>query len=1092
MIPLNAINEKKHVCNHDNEISYNNIPSDYFETFENKFGKRFLQFSEDAQPLRLTYDITQLSNSANGTGMTDAKRNYIVKILKAAQVFFKNLIQIQPRSTPIKSQGLRFCGQAPFIMYYPPELLKNGQGIYNSDMHLLVTYFNDNTSSQLASAGFCELDPNPIIARVRFNIGTMSMSEDNTTFQENVSVALHELTHALGFSGGAVQYWIDPETGRPYGSSTVSKVLQYTNLWGFSRVSKISSQNVLQVARNYFACSTIDGMFLENQGGSGSMGSHWEKDLIRNEYMTASQVQGSVISEFTAALLRDTGFYASINSNLLSPIYWGKYKGCDFFYNVCNSTTTSYPEFQPSNSINQQKCDFYNMAIGIVSSTIDIFSQCPITQPYQNEFCQDPQFKPNEQNRMNTGVNSYCFQSTALKNGYTSNSQYKNQRCNKINCNSDFSIITVYLWQQESFNCTSPGQVIDLSKVSTTTYGVFTCPQDFQMICSQPKTCPNQCSSNGVCINGYCICINGYAGQDCSIKCDSPNVYDGTRCISQCPNNTFKNPDNTCKPSCPKGYYQDYSLQSCLLCHSNCSTCTGSSPSQCSSCNLGFELDGTTCIEHICHESCGTCYGSQYDQCTSCQSGYTQKGSTCISNCHSSCKTCSVFYDANSCTSCDDGFYFNNNQCIQCPSQCATCETQNQNGTLIVQCIFCNYGYTMINDICLQCTYPCADCYDNQTSCTECARSHILNVNVCEPTCDESCQTCSKFVDPNSCTSCYPGQYLETSSQVDQGTCIQCQSNCSTCRNGQSCDSCISGYLLQSDGICTPICDESCLTCSSPNDRNSCLSCRAPFVLQNKQCLQCGNGFYYDNGSCVSCSQNCQSCQNKLKCNVCLEGYNLDKYFNCVPLNSCHQTCKNCVGDSYFQCTSCPQNRQLIKLDASLSFGICQCPENTTDYNDSDCPQSNTQKYILQTVIGSFSGSALTSLLTSIGFQNPLIILSYFTLSQGISYFNLLNAKQSVGFDEALGIIQFSNFEFQSLKSIDEVSNSTRNLSEQNPAFQQSNITSITYNPKIILNHKSNKFLQNSQVILWIQEQNLIINQQNEQVLFGQLAFLLI
>ncbi|KAL4506318.1 hypothetical protein ABPG73_017052 [Tetrahymena malaccensis] len=727
IITLNAHSIKRHVCNHDADISYN-IPSDYFETFQTKFGKRFLQSQEDAQPLRLTYDITQLFNNANGAGMTDAKRNYIVKILKAAQIFFKNLIQIIPRSTPIKSQGLKFCGQAPFIVNYPPELLKNGQGIHNSDMHLLVTYFNDNNSSSLASA------------------------------------------------------------------------------------------------------------------------------------------------------------------------------------------------------------------------------------------------------------------------------------------------------------------------------------EDFQSY-----------------FRGYCLCIDGYAGQDCSVNCQHPNVYDGNSCISQCPTNKFKNPDNTCKPSCPKGYYKDYQQQSCLLCDTKCSACTGSSPTECSSCNLGYELNGTTCISHICDESCGTCFGSRQDQCTSCQPGYTLKGQICISNCHASCKTCSVFNDPNFCTSCEDGFYLSNNQCIKCPSQCATCEIQSLQGSQFISCKICNNGYVMIDSTCLQCTYPCAECQENQTNCTICERSHLLYGNICEPTCDESCQNCSKLVDPNSCTSCYPGYYLDISNQSDQGSCKQCQSNCLTCINGQSCDSCIQDYLLQNDGSCTPICDVSCLTCSQPNNKNSCLSCSAPYVLQNNLCQQCANGLYYENGSCVSCSQNCQSCQNKVKCDICLEGYQLDKNFNCVQIKSCHQTCLNCIGDSYFQCTSCPQNRQLVKLDISLSFGICQCPENTTDYNDSECPKSNTQKNIQQAIIGSFAGLTISSIFTSLGLQNPLMILAYFQLSQGISYFNLLNAKQSVGFDEDLGIIQFANFDFYQFKTQDKVSNQTRILSTQSYGFQQSNNTSLSYNPKIILYNKSNNFLQNSLVILLIQ-----------------------
>ncbi|KAL4478585.1 hypothetical protein ABPG74_006820 [Tetrahymena malaccensis] len=1498
----------QHMCNHDSDISYD-IPSDYLETFEAKFGKRNLQTGQNTKPFRVTFDSSQLYNTTNGPGMTDSYRSYLIQIMKGAQVFLRNFIQVVPRQTPITSYyGWAQCGQSPFIVYYPPELQRNGAGIPNSDMHLLVTYFNDTTSSQLASAGFCELNPGPIIGRVRFNIGTLKMNADNSLFQDNFSVALHELTHALGFSGGAIQYWIDPDTGQPYGSN-VSKVLTQTSLWGINGVNKLSSKNVVQTAKNHYACPTINGMFLENQGGDGSMGSHWERDLIKNEYMTASQVLKSyVVSEFTAALLRDTGFYAGINSNMVGTIYWGKNKGCDFFQNVCNSTLTTYPEF-PVQQNGQQYCDFYSMAIGIVSSTRDTFSQCPVAQPYSNQFCQDPNNQPSEWNRMNTGVNSYCFQSTSIKNGWTSNSPGFNSRCNIIKCSADFSTITVYLWQQETITCTTPGQVIDLTKVSSTTYGNFTCPNNFQMVCNYPKTCPNQCSSNGICNNGYCICIDGYAGQDCSITCAYPNVYDGTNCVTACTGQNYKNPDNTCKPSCPMGYYQDSSSNTCILCHTFCSACTGALSTQCSSCNMGYELSGSTCNSYTCDSTCGTCNGSGPNKCTSCNTGYTLSGSTCLPTCHPSCKTCSAQNNPNACTSCNDGNYLSNNQCVTCPAPCGTCvysnsqvicnsctpttsytfdstnkvcnpicdpsclactqpqnsnacsscpsgsflqgstcqpcqspcktclnsatscrscvsstnytydsvnfvcqmichsscssctkpndQTQctkcvdgyylngttctlcnspckfcssatqclscvnntdytydpnakqcisncyqycsscskpsdsnsctackdgyylsgsqclqcsspcskctsnanqctgcisgysldssqnkcniqcyqtcktcsspnnqqacnscidgyfiqnnqclqcqspcatcsnsstncincannyqknNQNicqpicdssckscsspknsnsctdcfdgsflnannqciqcqkpcqncvsqatkctscinntdytfdnvnqicnlvcnntcsscfgpndntkcnscidgyyldGTTCKQCsspcskcsqsptqctgciasyqlnnqnqcipscdsscntcskpldknscITCNTGYTMVNSLCQQCTYPCSECQTSQTNCTKCAPSHVLSGNVCQPTCDDSCLTCSKLIDPNSCTSCSPGFYLLVNNQDVQGSCKQCLSVCQTCKDGQTCQECIQGYLLQKDGSCSPICDASCLTCSKPNDRNSCLSCSAPLVLQNSQCQQCGDGFYYDNGSCSNCTNNCKSCSNKLKCEICLDGYVLDSAFNCIKSNTCHLTCQNCIGDSYYQCTFCAHSRQLVKIDESLSYGICQCPEDTTDNNEPECEQSKVQKNVKQTIIGSFAGSAFTSILISVGLQNPLIALTYFQLSQGISYLNLVNAKQSVGFDEALRVISFSNFDFQQFKSPSKNINNKRILSDQSSNIDLVNDSQIKQNPKIALNNKNYNFLENSQPILWIQ-----------------------
>lgn len=55
--------------------------------------------------------------------------------------------------------------------------------------------------------------------------------------------------------------------------------------------------------------------------------------------MTASQQNViNVVSTFTAALLKDTGYYAEINSNMVDSLLWGKGKGCDFFFNACRSS----------------------------------------------------------------------------------------------------------------------------------------------------------------------------------------------------------------------------------------------------------------------------------------------------------------------------------------------------------------------------------------------------------------------------------------------------------------------------------------------------------------------------------------------------------------------------------------------------------------------------------------------------------------------------------------------------------------------------------------------------------------------------------
>ena len=48
----------------------------------------------------------------------------------------------------------------------------------------------------------------------------------------------------------------------------------------------IKSPKVLETARKYFGCTTINGVEIENEGGSGSAGAHWERAILHNEQMT--------------------------------------------------------------------------------------------------------------------------------------------------------------------------------------------------------------------------------------------------------------------------------------------------------------------------------------------------------------------------------------------------------------------------------------------------------------------------------------------------------------------------------------------------------------------------------------------------------------------------------------------------------------------------------------------------------------------------------------------------------------------------------------------------------------------------------------
>ena len=195
--------------------------------------------------------------------------------------------------------------------------------------------FDDEMSNYtLASAGAYYIDrenAQPIIGIVNIN-SNVNYSKINSKeyFQ---SIIIHEFTHILGFSA---DYFMNKFHIMFYKKDEDGNYRYFIN-----------STKVLEVAKKYYNCSDIDGIELENSGGSGTAGSHWEARILLGEYMNGViYTEEQIISEFTLALLEDTGFYKA-NYYTGGLMRYGKGKGCDFIKKKCvNSQHEINPYFE--------------------------------------------------------------------------------------------------------------------------------------------------------------------------------------------------------------------------------------------------------------------------------------------------------------------------------------------------------------------------------------------------------------------------------------------------------------------------------------------------------------------------------------------------------------------------------------------------------------------------------------------------------------------------------------------------------------------------------------------------------------------------
>ncbi|EGR30467.1 leishmanolysin family protein, putative, partial [Ichthyophthirius multifiliis] len=522
----------------------------------------------------------------------------------------------------------------------------------------------------------------------------------------------------------------------------------------------LTSKNIVEFTRKYYNCATAEGMKIQNEQFQKQFDFRWDLSILYNEIMNKNKVQtDSVFSIFTIAALKDTGFYAEVNENMAEKIFWGKGKGCDFLENTCQSKIQydEYPQL-----VDKEQCSFDYERIGI--PIFQEINKCNIVLGFYNDrLCTNPNIvsdqdvREKEQDKLsNYSTQSKCFKSTATKSSSTN--QYPDvSRCHQFQCSSDASQITVIFPEIDlQVLCGKGEQNIqkDIDPSGLKAQGKLTCPQDYERFCNYAPICPNFCSQKGVCVNGQCICQDGFGGVDCSIECSG--VVDNNTCLEgQCPQGKFLNPDNTCKSDCPSGSFGKAGI--CKPCNRNCSRCKGPSANECTQCQFMTLLQKNQCVNK-CDEKQG--YFPNYD------SGICEYLMSNI--CEGNCQICQKS-NQNMCIICKRGFYYNddNKQCLsECPNgffenqKTQNCEKlsqgciQQNNPNTCSQCDTTNGFRMTLDKKCTLCQSPCSQCDPNNLSlCFACDDDGYYFDNE-NKTCKENSSGESEIKCPDGCKKC--------------------------------------------------------------------------------------------------------------------------------------------------------------------------------------------------------------------------------------------------------------------------------------------------------------------------------------------------
>ncbi|KAL6493129.1 hypothetical protein OROGR_032888 [Orobanche gracilis] len=501
------------------------------------------------------------------------KKYRLHKALGQTAEWFRKALSVEPVKGNLRLSGYSACGQDGGVQL-PREYVE--EGVADADLVLLVTT-RPTTGNTLAWAVACERDQWGRAIAGHVNVAPRHLTAEAETLLS--ATLIHEVMHVLGFDPHAFAHFRDERKRRR------TRVTEQAMDENFGRmITRVVLPRVIMHSRYHYGnadredlmisyyqafSENFTGLELEDGGGRGTSGSHWEKRLLMNEIMTGSVDTKSVVSKMTLALLEDSGWYQA-NYSMADRLDWGRNQGTEFLTSPCNHWKGAYH----CNSTQFSGCTYNREAEGycpIVSYNGDLphwaryFPQsnkgsqwwaicgqssladyCTYFVAYSDGSCTDTNSAraPDRMLGEVRGSDSRCMASSLVRSGFVRGSTTQGNGCYQQRClNNSFEVAVDGIWKV----CPEAGGPIQFPGFN----GELICPA-YTEICNVDPVpvsgqCLNSCHFNGDCIDGTCRCFLGFAGQDCSQRscpnncgghgeclegglCDCENGYTGTDC----------------------------------------------------------------------------------------------------------------------------------------------------------------------------------------------------------------------------------------------------------------------------------------------------------------------------------------------------------------------------------------------------------------------------------------------------------------------------------------------------------------------------------------------------------------------------------
>lgn len=314
--------------NHKESLKNYTIPVAKFE--DDNHEHRVLD-TTNYSPMRIYVDYTNLESDS--TLSFDWISNVKI-IVNQTLDLFRSILLVKPLANKLK---ISTCA-IDKTEYTTPTL--SSQGV---DADIAIFVIKDNLENAEAWATSCLLSPidhRPIAGIIGL---TNKVMFDKTNWLNYFSyLILHEMTHVFVMSPTLFQLFWNNDLSTTQSIDDI--ITTNVNINGESRIM-IKTPLVMKAAANHFNCAALIGVELENQGGTGSAGGHWESRVMLGDYMIASSYEDIFISEITLALFEDSGWYTT--KKYTGGLFkYGKNEGCKFLDEKCVvNGVSSFPDY---------------------------------------------------------------------------------------------------------------------------------------------------------------------------------------------------------------------------------------------------------------------------------------------------------------------------------------------------------------------------------------------------------------------------------------------------------------------------------------------------------------------------------------------------------------------------------------------------------------------------------------------------------------------------------------------------------------------------------------------------------------------------